>query len=270
MTLVRIYLSVCLAVALCAAARADVIASLGTAVTENFDALASSGTQATPLPHQWVFSEVGSSADGKYKAEKGNDNGNNNAGGVYSYGMNSASDRAFGFLSSISFVGMIGSPYTNSTGQTIQSVTISYTGEQWHNGGANDSVSQKVDFQYSLNATGLSNGIWTDIDSLDMLSLHDLGPAAMLDGNAAANRASYSNTFSVLVSPGAILWIRFVDSYSGTKGDGLGVDDFSIAASVIPVPETNAFWFGAITVSFVGLMVGTRSAWRRGRERSRA
>ena len=78
------------------------------------------------------------------------------------------------------------------------SLEIAYTGEQWRLGTA--SRADRIDFEYSTDATTLSNGTWTGVDTLDFTSPFTTTTGA-LDGNAAANRTAISSTISSLNIP---------------------------------------------------------------------
>ncbi len=91
----------------------------------------------------------------------------------------------------------------------------------------------RLDFQYSLDATSLTTGTWTDVNSLDFTT-PDHGPTTgALDGNAAANRTAISDTIrqSCHRATAAIFWIRWTDFNATGADDGLAVDDFSITAN---------------------------------------
>jgi len=110
---------------------------------ENFNTLANSGTSST-MPTGWLFSETGSGANTLYTAGTGS----NNDGDTYSFGALSSSERALGGLQSGSLNPTFGAGFTNNTGGTITSLTISYTGEQWRLGtiGRED----RLDFNIAL------------------------------------------------------------------------------------------------------------------------
>ncbi|MCS6929877.1 MAG: hypothetical protein NZM43_10340, partial [Saprospiraceae bacterium] len=102
--------------------------------TQDFNSLASTGTSST-VPAGWAFLEIGLSANAMYTAN----NGGSGIADTYSYGATGSSERAFGELSSGNLPTVyIGAQFTNNTGSTITSLTISYTGEQWRRSGSNN------------------------------------------------------------------------------------------------------------------------------------
>jgi len=198
------------------------LATLGSAVAQNFDTLASSGTSSA-LPTGWFLFETGSNADTTYAAGTGS----SNTGNTYSFGAAATAERAFGGLQSGTLAPTIGGCFTNATGQTISSLALAYTGEQWRVGtlGRTD----RLDFQYSTNATSLATGAWTDVDPLDFTAPTQTGAIGALNGNAAANRTAISSSIAPLwLVDGATIWIRWSDLNASGADDGLAVDDFAL------------------------------------------
>jgi predicted extracellular nuclease len=198
------------------------LTAVGVAYTQDFNTLANSGTSST-VPTGWAFSETGTAANTTYTAGTGS----GNTGDTYSFGAASNTERAFGGLQSGALVPTIGACFTNNTGGTVTSLVISYTGEQWRLG--TTGRADRIDFQYSTNATSLTTGTWTDVDALDFSSLVTTGALGALDGNAAANRANISFTISSLtIANGTTFFIRWNDFNATGADDGLSVDDFSL------------------------------------------
>ncbi|HEX8844854.1 MAG TPA: Calx-beta domain-containing protein [Pyrinomonadaceae bacterium] len=201
------------------------IAALNTAYTENFDVLAQSGVSST-TPAAWTRAESGTSANTTYTAN----NGSSTTGDTYSYGTTGASDRALGGLRTGSLVPTFGAFFRNDTSSTINTLQISYTGEEWRLGNAGRT--DRIDFQYSTSATSLTTGTWTDVDPLDFTTPNTTTTGAK-DGNDPANRTAISHTITGLsIAPGATVWIRWTDLDATGSDDGLAVDDFSITAGI--------------------------------------
>ena len=207
------------------------VATLGAAVTQNFDTLVSSGTGtlAANTPTGWGFAESGTSTNTTYTAGTGSAN----TGDTYSFGSTSSAERAFGGLQSGSLIPTLGASFTNNTGATITSLEISYTGEQWRIGNTAAARDDRLDFQYSVNATSLTTGTWTDVNTLDFTNMvKTAAVAGALDGNNPANRILITNTISGLtIANGATFFIRWTDFNAAGSDDGLAVDDFSLTAS---------------------------------------
>jgi uncharacterized protein len=205
----------------------------GSAYAQNFDTLANTGTSST-LPAGWALSESGSAANTTYSAGTGS----STTGDTYSLGATGNTERAFGGLQSGSLIPTIGACFTNDTGETISSLAIAYTGEQWRLGATGRA--DRIDFQYSLNATSLADGTWVDVNALDFSSPITTGTVGALNGNAAANRTAISSTVGGLSIPGgATFFIRWTDFNASGSDDGLAVDDFSLTPNPPPSLSIN-------------------------------
>lgn len=237
------------------------INTFGTAYTQNFDTLASSGTSST-LPLGWAFSEVGTITPGLYSAGTGS----STTGDTYSFGASANTERAFGTLRSGSLVSTIGAHFENLTGGTITSLLISYVGEQWRIGALGRS--DRLDFQVSFDAASLTTGTWTDVNPLDFSSPNLAGPVGALFGNAFTNRTALSSSSPSLSIPdGAAFWLRWLDVDATGSDDGLAIDDFSLTAyGVMPPPAstpdtgTTAFLF---SIPLLGLFALRRLTYRK-------
>ncbi len=206
----------------------------GGAYTQDFDTLASSGTSST-TPAGWAFSESGANANTTYTAGTGS----SNTGDTYSFGATNASDRAFGGLLSGNLTPTIGAEFQNSTGAAIVSLAISYNCEQWRLGATGRF--DRMDFQYSLNATSLTTGTWVDVNALDCPGTLSTGTVGAIDGNI--NRTAVSATITGLnLANGAGFWLRWNDFNASGADDGLAVDDFTLTptTSVVDTPPTVA------------------------------
>ena len=224
--------------------------------TENFNTLAFSSTSSA-VPAGWAFLETGTTANTTYSANAGA----SSTGNTYSYGLGTTTDRAFGSLRTSSLASVIGVNFENATGGVIADLAIAYIGEQWRLGATGRS--DRLDFSYSLDATSLGTGLWTDVDSLDFSSVVTTGAVGTRDGNAAINRLALSHTISGLdLAPGASLWLRWVDFDATNADDGLAIDDFSLQAIAPPlppptpvetVPDDLPFSVVTATISLMGL-----------------
>jgi uncharacterized protein len=196
------------------------LTALNTAYTQNFNSLVTADTSDV-VPNGWSFNETGNNANTLYTAS----DGASNSGDTYSFGT--GSDRAFGSVQSGSLISTIGACFTNNTGQTITSLDISFTGEQWRLG--TSGRADRLDFQYSTDATSLTSGMWFHVDALDFVSPNTTAVAGALDGNAAANRAAINASITGLsLANGATVFIRWTDFNASGTDDGLAIDDFSL------------------------------------------
>lgn len=202
------------------------IGNVDSAYGQSFDTLAASGSSAA-LPAGWAIHESGNNANGAYAAGTGT----GNAGDTYSFGAAGSAERALGAVRSGSLVSSWGACFVNGTGAAITALDIAYTGEQWRLGAAGRPAPDRIDFQYSLDATGLAGGNWIDVDALDFAAPSLSGTAGARDGNAAAFRTSMSATLGALNLPaGAVLWMRWTDFDVSSSDDGLAIDDVAVTA----------------------------------------
>ena len=215
------------------------LTTIGSAYTQNFDALSNvaGSTTNTIAINGWELTETGGgSRDNEQYAV---DTGGSNTGDTYSYGAASATDRALGGLQSGSLITVIGAAFVNNTGATLASLDIAYTGEQWRIGNNLAARDDRLDFQYSLDATSLSTGTWNDVNSLDFTNpIKTAASAIALNGNDPANRTSVVATISGLsISNGATFWVRWNDLNASGSDDGLAVDDFSLTPQSVVLPD---------------------------------
>ncbi len=242
----------CFCLALAApAALAQYVSLTGTTV-EHFDTLLANGTGST-LPTGWRMLEAGSNANTTYAA----DNGATPGGNTYSYGATGNSERALGTLRSGSLQPLIGAQLGNDSGLVLDHIDVNYAGEQWRLGVA--ARADRLDFQYSLDATSLNDAAatWVDIDALDFVSPNTSAAVGALDGNLAANRVALAATIDGLsLAPGATLWVRWIDADIAGAEDGLAIDDVQFSVDGTPPvdnPPTVASTTPAANASGVAL-----------------
>lgn len=194
--------------------------------SQDFDTLANSGSSAA-LPAGWAIAEAGTSGNNNGQYQAGD--GSSNSGDTWSYGSTGSTERALGSILSGSLNSRFGVQLVNRSGGSLSSVSISYIAEQWRLGTA--ARVDRLDFEYSLNATGLADtaATWTAFDALDAVAPVTAGTAGALVGNAAANRVAVSGNLTGL-SWGAdqVLWIRWIDFNASSNDDGLAIDDLVV------------------------------------------
>ncbi|MBI1766701.1 MAG: ExeM/NucH family extracellular endonuclease, partial [Acidobacteria bacterium] len=223
-------LAVCTGVA---SAQCVSLTTLGSASTQNFDTLsntAGSTTNNLTIPG-WFMTETGGGA--RDNEQYAVDTGSSTTGDTYSYGAAAATDRALGGLRSGTLIPNFGACFTNNTGATIASLNVAYIGEQWRLGTA--ARTDALNFEYSLNATDLVTGTWTNVAALNFITPFTTTVGAT-NGNAAANRTALSSLISSLSIPnGATFWIRWTDVDATGADDGLAVDDYSLTPNAAVV-----------------------------------
>ncbi len=222
--------------------------------SQDFNALVSTGTSSA-LPAGWFINEIGTSAtvNGSYSAGTGSAN----TGDIYSFGAAGSSDRALGSLLSSSFTGTFGASFTNLASSSITSLLISYQGEQWRLGATGRA--DRLAFQYSTDATSLTTGTWTDFTALDFSSLVTTGTVGALIGDT--NTATVTSTLSGLnLATNSTVWIRWTDINASGSDDGLAVDNFSLTATLAPVPEPSSYALLLAGLGVVGMLARRRGS----------
>jgi hypothetical protein len=222
-------------------ASAQILVSAGSPYAQNFDSLASTGTanawtDNSTLPGWYASQSIGGPTVATYRAGTGS----STAGALYSFGVagvNPITDRALGSVAS-------GTPgnfaygvrFQNDTAQAITNITISYTGEQWRNGG-NVNV-QTLAFSYFISNNPITacdavntNSPWVAFNSLSFNTPTVGVTAATLDGNASANRQVFPATLltGVVVYPGQEIFFRWFDVNDSGNDHALAVDDLTIS-----------------------------------------
>jgi hypothetical protein len=214
----------------------------GATYRQNFNSLPASGASniISAVPIGFSFSEAGSGNNVTFAASDGALSTNN----TYSYGSTGNSDRALGELGGNSFQSTCGACFVNNTGLVINSMSVSYAGEQWRLGAA-DGNTDRLDFQFSTTATALNDGTvadgtWIDVNSLDFASPTIAGAVGAKDGNAAANRTA-KGPIAIIpgsgVPQGATFFFRWLSLDLAGAEDGLAIDDFVL--SINPTADFN-------------------------------
>src|SRR4051794_3357901 len=216
-----------------AAAQCVSLTTLGSASTQNFDTLSNTAGSTTNnlTITGWFLTESGGGA--RDNEQYAVDTGASTTGDMYSYGAAASTERALGRLRSGTLIPLFGACFTNNTGSTITNLAVAYNGEEWRLGTAGRT--DQMNFEYSLNATDLVTGTWTNVAALNFVT-PDTVTAGAKNGNAAADRTALSSTVSALsIANGATFWIRWNDTDATGADDGLAVDDFSLTPqSVVP------------------------------------
>jgi uncharacterized protein len=258
-------------------AQSQILLSGGLTYSQNFDSLSNAAPNATytwtdnamPGMTGWyasrAFSSGTTSAYGPYVYPSVRiGDGSQTSGWLYSFGVagvNAVEERSLGSTSSgTPKTNVFGLRLQNDTATALDTVTISYTGEQWRNGG--NTAAHKLAFSFQVNGTAFASPIgvgdagWTSFSSLDFTSPVTGASAAALDGNAAANRTLISGIVltGVTVNPGEEIFLRWLDIDDSGNDHGLAVDDFSVRFSVaIPEPATGSMLGLAILGLFMRL-----------------
>jgi hypothetical protein len=208
--------------------------------TQNFDGLGLTGTNIawadnSTIPN-WFSQRTGSGTT--YDAG----NGSSNAGKLYSFGTTSATERALGSIGSGNAAAgnfAHGLLFHNTSGGAISSFNVSYTLEQWRDGGSATPAAQSITFWYKVSSTTITslnpnvNTTWTQVTSLTGTSpiFVAAAPGVALDGNLPANKVAFSNIVipSLTIADGEFLMIKWDDPDQTGSDHGLSIDDVTIS-----------------------------------------
>lgn len=229
---------------------AQILLSSGT-YAQNFDVLATSGTA-----NAWTDNTT---LTGWYAAKTANgttitayrgDSGASNAGALYSFGVagiSNLTDRALGSIASATPGNLaFGLRFTNDTAATFTNFSITYTGEQWRNGG--NTSAQTLTFSYRVSSSSITDAdaananTWTSFVALDFITPTVGSASAALDGNAATNRQTFANVLlaGVSVAPGQEIFLRWSDGNDVGNDHGFGVDDLTVTFNPENAPTLTA------------------------------
>jgi len=204
--------------------------------TQDFNTLENgSATNYTTLPNGWALNELGTNANGQYRAG----NGGANTGDTYSFGAASATERGIGGVASNGLQSTFGVKFVNNSGAAITGLNISFKGEQWRVGGGTST--DTLAFAYSTIAAAVSDTVsanWTNVTALNFNSLVTATTGAALDGNAAANSTTKTGTIAVNIPVGGSIILKWSDINVAGNDDGLGIDDLSVTFTTGSVPVT--------------------------------
>ena len=205
--------------------------STSTAMVQDFDTLSNATSPSNLLPTGWYLTELGTgaAADGNYVVGIGS----SNAGGAYSFGAATSTDRALGSVGSGTVTPIhYGAKLTNTGEGPISALTITYDGEMWRRGPS--TAPDGLTFSYNISATT------TDLTSAGFVTVSVLNftspasscatVAGATNGNSTQCRQTISGTITGLsLNPGASIWIRWTDTDTTGSDDGVAIDNVSIA-----------------------------------------
>ncbi|MFM2082211.1 MAG: Leukotoxin [Verrucomicrobiota bacterium] len=221
--------------------------------SQNFDTLAvTTGAAPGLIPWTnnvnllgWFASHTGGTLTGNSITNMRAGIGDANSGSLYSFGATNVAERALGSASSGTpgtvFYGVV---LSNNTASVQTDFAISYTAEQWRNGG--NATAQVNTFAYRtatsadiIDADIINSALFTAFPSLNATTPTVGATAAALDGNNAANQVSFSSVLlsGVSLSPGEALFLRWTDINDAGNDHAFGIDNLTVNFSS-SVPST--------------------------------
>lgn len=212
--------------------------------SQNFDVLISSGsaswTDNVTIPGWYWQYQIQNQEN--YKTYSAVD-GTSTAIGKKSYGITGSSDRAMGFIPDYkdSYTFAIGLVLQNKSSTPISQISISYTGEQWRNGGFNSPQPIKFGYQIqsTLNAIFTSGTNWKAISELNFNSPKFGIPYCVLNGNDPENSTVFKDIpiTDITIPPNSYLLLRWFKQPEQAYPHGLAIDDVTIKWTVPAVPS---------------------------------
>ena len=205
---------------------------------QNFNSLLSTGSSNSWIENStisnWYSQRTTTSSS--YSAS----NGSNSSGGLFSYGSTGSTERAIGSTGSTnsSYGGSFahGVLLKNNGSAVITNLNLTYTLEEWRNGGSN--AAQAITVWYKVTTTkdtllnpGSINTGWTAVTALTSSSPVSSTSASpiQLDGNSVANKLTINGIVPVNIPAGSFIMIRWSDIDHPNSDDGLAIDDVSIS-----------------------------------------
>jgi|GEM_PF-2482868 len=214
------------------------VTTLGSAVVENFDGMQVPNVTATTNINfnaalgttnqlqrnaAWVLSSTNG---------RGNDTGSNTSGGWWAYAnVNTTTDKALGELGNGSLAsGNAIATFLNTSGSTVTSFVLSYTGELWRGNTGNGSIT----VTYSVNGgtfTALANSTFTPTNNTN----------AAINGDASGNRTTGlgATVNNLNLASGQNIQFRFQYTV-GTNSKGVAIDDISVTFNGAPTPTISS------------------------------
>jgi len=196
-----------------------------------------------------------------------NGSGSSGTGSFYSFGASGSTERALGDVGANTLApdGQTGNDagnlylalrLSNNSGQTLDSFTLNFTGEQWRDSGTSTPETMALGWSTTAAAVSDPSALFNNVAALAWTSPTATATAAALDGNAAANRVVLAPVTVTGLNwlPGTDLWLRWTDpQLSGKTDEGMAIDDLSFSAD-IAVPEPSAgllFGIGLLAFNFL-------------------
>jgi len=172
------------------------------------------------MPDGFAFIESGANGDSAYAASMGS----LSVGNTYSFGTDG--DRALGEITSEAVQSIFGACFVNNTGYPISRIAVGFAAEQWRLGAA-DGVSDRLSFQYSIDASDLTSGTWVTV--YNYVSRINEGPVGAIIGNHYQSIFLPSlRTLTAAVPEGGKFFVRWVPADIPGEDDGLAIDYFNL------------------------------------------
>lgn len=214
--------------------------------TQDFDALATSGTTnewdnlAWPLPAWSAFAKT--TLVTSYRTGTGT----GTAVGLYSFGADA--DRSLGSLTSSSGNPLLyGLAFTNATEQAVTNLSISFTAEQWRVGANADAHTLTFEYCVTNRALPLIEGAWRRVKALCFES-----PLVTNDTQSSGACYAAARLAAKLPRPvaaGEVVLLRWRDPYEA-YGHAFGIDDLAVTWAAGAMPDAIAVGLAGASEDF--------------------
>ncbi|MFZ4582512.1 MAG: fibronectin type III domain-containing protein, partial [Paludibacter sp.] len=204
------------------------ISAIGSTYTQDFNTLISAGswTDNSTIAN-WYTLDANLSPSTTISLNDGN--GLN--GGLTSYGSIGSPDRALGFFpaGSIGDKMYVGWRFKNTMPlTTINSLVITWTGEQWRD---EDTSPQNINLVYQISSSAITSIDPLNLQSASMLfsSPQNTGAQISLNGNLVANRATNTHVINEPIAPGSEIIVVW-ETTDLNPNHLMAIDDISVTA----------------------------------------
>ncbi|MCS6930060.1 MAG: HYR domain-containing protein [Saprospiraceae bacterium] len=211
------------------------ITSFGIPYNQNFDVLASSGTNIpwsnnTTIPGWYLFRQP---APGTALTAYNASDGSSTTGSMYSFGSISSSERALGAIASGgaywgspgagSVAGWIAVAFQNNTGKTVSKISFTYDGEQWRDA---NTTPQSLIVEYGIGASFTTVSSWTLAGTSFNFTSPVNSNSGAINGNTVGKVPNIGGSIPITWNNGDILWIRWRITNAIGNDHGLSIDNF--------------------------------------------
>lgn len=242
---------------------------------QDFNSLISSGgsalyTDNSTLPGLYALIGAGSpGTGGSVPARIFIESPNDPVPGLGSMGNGNLPNRALGMwinntiTASNNGFGTFGFRFVNADPvQSITSITVQYTGQQWL---VNSAADQTLAFSYAVFDAG-TGAIDTPVGYSEESALHFISKGkATSSSGFPLYQQTLSATIAVTVLPGQELNIRWMDINDPGPDHMTAIDNLSVGASFDPVPAPDGLISALTGCGVLGLPMGLAHIRRRGR-----
>ncbi len=200
--------------------------------TQNFNTLPSNGSTLSVVSNTTLTGWYVADKNGNTTVNAVSGAGSSGAVNLYNFGTGGSADRALGSVGTNSNEYAWGLRMKNNTGQNVQSVSVSFVGEQWRR--SDDPEEHLVSFSYKVSAQAIttfntSESGFSKSPFLNFISPQFSGGAsAAIDGNLAANRYTVTLRFNVSIPNGSEIMFKWFDRNDPDVDHGLAIDDVSV------------------------------------------